>query len=87
MQNHVTKHLDLFFVVVVVALSCKTTILLVIGVTFEHLINQTGVDHLSTFFVFLFFVLPATLQMQISLSKLSSVFRPECCEQCLHIFL
>lgn len=87
MQNHATKHLGLFFVVVV-ALSCKTTILLVIGVTFECLINQTGVDHLSTFFVFfLFFVLPATLQMQISLSKLSSVFQPECCEQCLHIFL
>ena len=53
-----------------------------ITICFSRLINHTVVDHLCTF------VLPATLQMQISLSKLSSIVELSVARiSCLYIFM
>lgn len=76
MQNDVTKHFDF------VLSHAKHNHLLFIGSTLEHPINHTVVDHFCTF------VLPATLQMQISLSKLSSIVDLSVARiSCLYIFM
>lgn len=69
-------------ILIFVLYHAKHNHLLFIGATLEHLINHIEVDHFCTF------VLPTTLQMQISLSKLSSIVDLSVARiGCLYIFM